>query len=59
MKKLVKSFLERLAGLDQTAGTPIDLTLGGPLRLKSTCEPDQKLEFNEFWQRIHREANRF
>lgn len=54
MKKKIKSFIERLAGLDQTAGTPVNLEYGKGPRLQSTVVPDETLGFNEFWERVYK-----
>jgi hypothetical protein len=54
MKKIIKSVIERLAGLDQTAGTPVNLEFGGGPRLQSTVVPDETLGFNEFWTRVYK-----
>jgi len=54
MKKIIKSFIERLAGLHQTAGTPVNLAYGGGPRLQSTVLPDETLSFNEFWIRVYK-----
>lgn len=53
MKK-IKSFIERIAGLHQTAGTPVNLVYGGGPRIQSTVEPDETLGFNEFWERVYK-----
>lgn len=54
MKKIIKSFIERVAGLDQTAGTPVNLEFGTGPRLQSTVLPDETLGFNEFWARVYK-----
>lgn len=54
MKKIIKSVIERLAGLHQTAGTPVNLEFGGGPRIQSTVVPDETLGFNEFWARVYK-----
>jgi hypothetical protein len=48
MKKLIK----RLLFGPEPTGETIDLNPSGRLRVQSTCEPEEKLGFNEFWQRV-------
>lgn len=55
----MKKIIQRILFGPEPAGFPIDLTLGGPLRVQSTCEPDERLGFNEFWQHVWKQTNRF
>jgi hypothetical protein len=54
MKKKIKSIIRNWAGLENSGGTPIDLTYGGPLRVQSTVEPAEKCSFNDVWKNIAR-----
>jgi len=55
MLSTIKSFFEyRIFGLDPNKGEPIDLSTGR-LRVKSTCEPEKTLDFNQFWQHVYEE----
>jgi len=54
MKKIIQSFIDRLTGQDQTAGTPVNLEYGKGPRLQSTVLPDETLGFNEFWTRVYK-----
>lgn len=47
MKKLIK----RLLFGPEPKGERIDLSTDR-LRIQSTCEPTERLGFNEFWQRV-------
>ena len=59
MLTAIKTFFEyRVFGLDPDKGEPIDLSISGKLRIKSTCEPDEPLEFNQFWQHVYEENKR-
>ena len=52
MKRQVATFINRLLGQVETAGTPVNLVYGGGPRLQSTVQPDHQPGFNEFWQRV-------
>jgi hypothetical protein len=59
MLNSIKTFFQfGIFGMDPKFGEPIDLTLGGKLRIKSTCEPENPLGFNEFWQHVYKENNK-
>ena len=52
MKRQVATFINRLLGQVETAGTPVNLVYGGGPRLQSSVIPDHQPGFNEFWQRV-------
>ena len=52
MKRQVATFINRLLGQVETAGTPVNLVYGGGPRLQSSVLPDETPGFNEFWQRV-------
>ena len=52
MKRQVATFINRLLGQVETAGTPVNLVYGGGPRLQSSVTPDHQPGFNEFWQRV-------
>jgi hypothetical protein len=55
MMNAIKTFFEhRVFGIDPNKGEPIDLSMG-KLRIKSTCEPDEPLDYNKFWQHVYEE----
>lgn len=53
MKDFFKNLVLKIQGFDPTIGEPIDLTYGGGARAQSTVNPDQALNYNEFWERIY------
>ena len=57
MKKQIATFIKRLLGQVETAGTPVNLEYGGGPRLQSSVIPDNQPGFNEFWQRISKLNN--
>jgi hypothetical protein len=57
MKKQISTFIKRLLGQVETAGTPVNLEYGGGPRLQSSVIPDNQPGFNEFWQRISKLNN--
>ena len=57
MKKLIATFIKRLLGQVETAGTPVNLEYGGGPRLQSSVIPDNQPGFNEFWQRVSKLNN--
>ena len=54
MKRQVATFINRLLGQVETAGTPVNLEFGTGPRLQSTVLPDETLGFNEFWERVYK-----
>lgn len=54
MKKKIQSIIRNWAGLENSGGTPIDLTYGGGPRVQSTVEPAEKSSFNDVWKNIAR-----
>jgi hypothetical protein len=50
----MKKLIQRILFGTPVPGESFDLTVGKP-RVQSTCEPAEKLSFNEVFQNVHRE----
>ena len=57
MKKQIATFINRLLGQVETAGTPVNLEYGTGPRLQSSVIPDNQPGFNEFWQQVSKLNN--